>query len=56
MATAAAPSVKTSPPSHTPESMRALLDAARADFTAKLPVPIEVRRDRLDRADRKSVV
>ncbi len=50
MATAAAPSVKTSPASHTPESMRALLDAARADFTAKLPVPIEVRRDRLDRA------
>ncbi len=41
---------ETSPASHTPASMRALLDAARADFTAKLPVPIEVRRDRLDRA------
>jgi coniferyl-aldehyde dehydrogenase len=35
---------------HTPTSMRALLDAARADFMANLPVPIEVRRDRLTRA------
>ncbi len=38
------------PASHTAASMRALLDAARADFMAKLPVPIDVRRDRLDRA------
>ncbi len=42
--------VPSSSASHTAASMRALLDVQRADFTANLPVPIEVRRDRLDRA------
>lgn len=43
-------SVPASDASHTAASMRAILDAQRADFTAKLPVPIDVRRDRIDRA------
>ncbi|MEK6542803.1 MAG: coniferyl aldehyde dehydrogenase [Pseudomonadota bacterium] len=37
-------------PSHDAPTMRALLDAQRADFIAHLPVPLAVRRDRLDRA------
>lgn len=34
----------------TADAMRATLDAMRADFTASLPVPLDVRRDRIDRA------
>ena len=50
MATISAERPAAAPPVHTAASMRGLLDAARADFTASLPVPIEVRRDRLNRA------
>lgn len=49
MATAATTD-QTAPVQHDAASMRALLDAQRADFTRNLPVPLEVRRDRLDRA------
>ncbi len=34
----------------TADAMRATLDAMRADFTASLPVSLDVRRDRIDRA------
>ena len=34
----------------TADAMRAMLEAMRADFTAKLPESLDVRRDRLDRA------
>jgi coniferyl-aldehyde dehydrogenase len=51
MATTAPPhAAAPAPATHSADSMRALLDAARADFTAHLPVSAEVRIDRLTRA------
>lgn len=48
MATLAAEAA--TPTQHDAASMRAVLDAQRADFTAHLPVSLDVRHDRLDRA------
>jgi len=50
MATAAQTVTSPAPVQHDAASMRALLDAQRADFTRTLPVPLAVRLDRLDRA------
>ena len=44
------PTVHGDTPSHSPEQMRALLDAAREDFMAQLPVGQDIRHDRLKRA------
>ncbi|MFM6854020.1 MAG: aldehyde dehydrogenase family protein, partial [Sphingopyxis sp.] len=55
MATSTSTSAHTAHPAadastHSPAAMRATLDAQRADFMAQLPVSLDVRRDRLDRA------